>query len=264
MNYKMEHSTHLKLFARCLLRIRPAPLACGLSRLFQLHHRRYLRTPEGLFYINPISTFGYALLNGAYEPDMSAVLEQHLHNGAVFVDLGANEGFFSVVASRLVGPRGSVIAVEPQSRLQSVLLKNFEINNCYNVRLIRCAIANQTGVTRLMIAPETNTGSSGLFRSTRYRLPSEAVQAFTLEEFFEKVGLDRCDLIKIDVEGAEYDIVTSSTAFLKRGIIRNVAIEFHDAVLAKRGLHSDAIREAFALCGFVLTRNYPAVYSFKT
>jgi len=261
----MENRSQQIWFARWLLRIRPAPLGSAMARLLRLTRRRLVETPEGLFYVNPVSNFGMAMLQGSYEPEMTDVLRTFLHEGATFIDLGANEGFFSIVASRLVGSRGQVIAVEPQSRLQSVVLKNLEINGCYNVRLIRCIISDQSGVGRLMIAPETNTGSSGLFRATRYWVPSEQVPSLTLCELLQKTGILTCDLLKMDVEGAEFEIVMSSRELLKRGVIRNLAIEFHDTLLTKRGLRADTIREQLAECGFTLVRtSNPTVYTFRS
>jgi FkbM family methyltransferase len=71
---------------------------------------------------------------------MGAVLRRYLRPGAVFIDMGANEGYFSVLASGVVGPSGAVIAVEPQSRLQGVIQTNLDANACLNVRLVRCVV----------------------------------------------------------------------------------------------------------------------------
>ena len=132
-------------FARAFLqRVRPAPLASALASLFGLNRRRLFRAANGTFYINPISGLGSAILQGGYEPQMVNVLNHYLSSGGVFIDVGANEGYFSVLASRLVGPKGTVVAIEPQSRLQSVLQTNLSINECFNVRLIQCILSDQT------------------------------------------------------------------------------------------------------------------------
>jgi hypothetical protein len=116
-----------------LLKLRPALLASFVARVCGLNKRRLVRTEEGTFFINPISNFGSILLAGEYEPQMGAVLRSYLRPGDVFIDMGANEGYFSVLASSLVGPHGTVIAVEPQSRLQGVIQTNIGENTCSNV-----------------------------------------------------------------------------------------------------------------------------------
>src|SRR4051795_13108866 len=96
-----------------LRRIRPALLASYLKRLLRIK-RVVVRTGAGAFFVDPISHLGAQLIDtGEYEPDMMATLEKHLSAGGVFVDVGANEGYFSVEAGRIVGPSGRVVAVEP-------------------------------------------------------------------------------------------------------------------------------------------------------
>jgi len=181
-----------------------------LAAVAGLSKRRLVTTPMGTFFINPISNFGAAILRGEYEPQMVRVLSRYLSPGGVFIDIGANEGYFSVLASRLVGRKGTVVAIEPQSRLQSVIRTTLEANDCYNVRLFKCAVADRTGKMRLSLAPNSNSGSSSFFRSTKYILPTEEVQAFCLVDLFERIGVDCCDLIKVDIEGGRVRRVYAS------------------------------------------------------
>jgi len=236
-----------------LLNLRPAPLASAASTLFRLNRRRSVYTNQGTFFINPISNFGSAMLQGQYEPHMAVTLSQYLSAGGVFIDLGANEGYFSVLASRLVGPKGTVIAVEPQSRLQSVIQENLALNQCCNVRLIKCVVSDVTCRKTLSLAPSVNTGSSSLFRPTKYSLPTEDVQSFSLGDLLPRIGVESCDLMKVDIEGAEYDVFMSATEILKKGTIRHIALEFHDSILRKRGLSPDALHNKMIDSGYSLT-----------
>ena len=93
------------------------------------------------------SNFGFRLTSAqGYEPETKALLVSFLKPGMVFVDLGANEGFFSVVASRLVGSGGKILAIEPQARLGSVIRRNLELNLAANVTLAQVAISAEAGV----------------------------------------------------------------------------------------------------------------------
>ena len=233
-------------------RLRPAPLAAVIGSICGLSKRRALRTEHGTFLVNPVSNFGLQLTAGHYEPKMVDVLRKYLESGSVFIDLGANEGYFSVIASRIVGPRGTVIAVEPQSRLQSVIQANLTLNSCYNVRLVRAVVSSQTAIVRLHLNSEMHTGGSSLFRSSRYPVPTEEVQSFTLAEFLNRTGIEKCDLMKVDIEGAEHDVFMTATGILRSGAIRNIALEIHNSVLENRGLSGNELHQAILNCGYEL------------
>jgi FkbM family methyltransferase len=195
---------------------------------------------------------------------MKAVLEHYLRPGYTFIDMGANEGYFSVVASHLVGPRGSVIAVEPQSRLQHILQTNLRLNRCYNVRLIGAAISSTSGPVKMNLTADINSGGSSLFRPTKYGLRTEEVDGFTLSEFCRRAGLDRCDLMKVDIEGAEYDVFMGARDFLQTGIIRNIALEIHNSILEKRGLSGNDLHHELLEARYDLNADLGNwVYSFK-
>lgn len=247
-----------------LIRLRPAPLASLVANVCGLNKRRLVRTDQGTFFINPISNFGSTLLRGEYEPQMGAVLRRYLSPGSVFIDMGANEGYFSVLGSSFVGPHGTVIAVEPQHRLQSVIETNLGANGCFNVQIVRCVVSDKTERVRLSLATDVNTGSSSLFRPTRYVLPTEEVQGFCLSDFLEKVGVDHCDLMKVDIEGAEYDVFMAAGSVLRKGILKHVALEIHHSILKKRGLSGDALHAHMIRNGYNVNKYIgPWVYSFN-
>jgi FkbM family methyltransferase len=219
-------------------------------------------TTEGTFFLNPVSNLGYRLSNGEYEPSTRAILLKYLGPGAIFVDVGANEGYFSVLGSRLVGPEGKVIAVEPQTRLQEILRINLARNECSNVEVVAAAVAARTERVRLNLAPEMNVGSTSLFRNTKYPLKTEEVQAYALDEFLETVG-GRCDLMKMDIEGAEYDALWGRDELLKSGAIRHLCIEVHDRALVRRSLSWEPIHQLLTRCGYEWDGNRdPRVYRF--
>ena len=102
----------LSIYVRCLqtilLKIRPAPLASMLKRILRVR-RTVIETPLGQFWIDPVSNLGRALSQeGVYEPGMQQTLSRFLKTGGVFIDLGANEGYFAVLAAKAVGADGRV------------------------------------------------------------------------------------------------------------------------------------------------------------
>jgi len=246
-----------------LLTVRPAALGSLLAAAFRLNKRRLVRGRYATFFIDPVSNFGAAILKGEYEPQMREVLCRYLSPGGLFIDLGANEGYLSVLASQLVGPRGTVIAIEPQSRLQHVICTNLQANDCFNVRLVRCVVSDTTGKAQLSLAPTVNTGSSSLFRPTKYSLPTEEVPSLRLSDLIDRLGVERCDLMKVDIEGAEYDVFLSATEVLRKGIFRHIALEIHTTILERRRLSADHLHRHMIDCGYELnTELGHSLYSF--
>src|SRR5438094_644079 len=105
-----------------MMRIRPAQACAVLKRIFFVRRRSIRTTLELSFYVDPVSIFGIELLReGVFEPELTQLFRRILRSGDTCVDLGGNEGYFSVVAATLVGSKGFVHCIEPQSRLQSIL-----------------------------------------------------------------------------------------------------------------------------------------------
>lgn len=240
-----------------LLRVRPAFVATWLKKWLGVE-RREVETPFGRFLIDPVSQFGNALVSGnGYEPEMRHTLERFVRPGSVFLDVGANEGFFSVLASRLVGPRGRVIAVEPQQRLAPVIRANLELNSCANVSVFSCAISDRRGEAELHLSPDTNTGSTALYQSTRYRLPRVTVPVTTLEDLVERSELPSIDFAKMDIEGFEYEAILGSPRLFESGRIAALALELHPGPIAHRGLEPAAIALFLERCGYSLVAGAP-------
>ena len=253
MNSATAFSPAVLTASAAIRSLRPAPVAALVASLCGLNRRQPLPTAHGVFFISPVSDLGAHLLSeGEYEPQMRAVLEKFLSPGHLFIDAGANEGYFSVVASRLVGPRGMVIAIEPQTRLQRVIQANFDLNGCENVKIIQAFISGQDGDTNIELAPETNSGATSAYPQWKYKMPRESVRSCTLASFLAAAEIAHCDLMKVDVEGAEYEIFMNAGDVLRAGTISNIAIEIHNSILYRRGLSGNDLHKLFLQCGYVL------------
>jgi FkbM family methyltransferase len=242
--------TYSRSFSALILRIRPAILGQWIKRLL-FWSRQDVHVADGFFWVDMASNFGFRLTSAqGYEPETKAMLSSFLKPGMAFVDLGANEGFFSVVASRLVGPAGRVLAIEPQSRLGSVIMRNLDLNAATNVSLAQVAISDADGTADFNLAPDTNSGSSGLSRATRYTNPTQSVRLLTLDSCLRENEVTSVDVMKIDVEGYEYEaILGSKDLFRSRKVVR-VLIEVHDNLLKARGLRAQDISDFLTSCGY--------------
>ena len=240
-----------------VLRIRPAPLASVIKKLLRVR-RTVIATAHGRFYVDPASVFGRVLFHGEeYEPTMCRTLEAYLKPSSVFVDVGANEGFFSVIAAKLVGTTGIVAAVEPQSRLMPVLTTNCDLNGANAIRLLQIAVSDSVGYSLLHLSPDTNPGSTSLWRSTRYKLPTERVETLTLSQVFDRQGFEYADLVKMDIEGAEYEAILGSQDLFRTRRIGALALELHPAAIQSRGLNPDDIHSFLHDAGYAIDSRFP-------
>ena len=235
---------------RLLLRIRPAFVASFLKRMLRIH-RRVAETPEGRFFIDPASNFGYALLSeNAYEPELTHAVKALLNEGDAFLDIGANEGYFSVLAAARVGKSGTVLCIEPQSRLQPVIFRNLSENGASHVRVFQVAVSDADGFAELSLPPDMNTGHGALFQKTRYRNPTEIVPQTKLSGFLKRLAVDHVTLMKIDIEGFEYEAILGSKEVFRQGLIQHIALEVHPSLLKRRGKKEEDILNFLASCGY--------------
>lgn len=240
----------VRVFGPLLRRTRPAVLATYLKRLLRIK-RMVVRTRVGTFFVDPISHLGDQLIReGEYEPAMMATLERHLPAGGTFVDVGANEGYFSVQGGRIVGPSGRTIAVEPQARLRAVLDENVRLNGLKNVSVWQAAVSDVEGPADLYLAPDLNTGASGLTRPNRYPMPTQTIRTSTLAHLLADAGVSRVDFMKMDIEGLEYEAVLGSKSLFREGCVRAIALEFHPDLIRGRGHDPKELVNFLQECGY--------------
>jgi FkbM family methyltransferase len=124
-------------------------------------------------------------------------------------------GYFSLLASKLVGTKGLVVAVEASPSTYSRLVSNIEMNGCTNVRAMNVAASAMEGTVSCFKGPDTNVGTGSILESSD--LPFEAkIRSVAACDLLSTDEFKRCRLIKIDVEGAESPILESLLANLGR------------------------------------------------
>jgi len=249
----MDGGTSHLWFYKSLFALRPAWCGVVLKRLFRVT-RRVVVCERGTFHLDPCTHFGLTLLqDGRYEDELTSTFESHLREGSVFVDVGANEGYFSIVASKLVGPPGRVIAVEPQSRLRSVLERNVSLNRASNIELHQVAISNVNGTVEIFLAPDTITGATSLSKTRKYPVPRETVTTLTLRQLLDNNHVHRADFMKMDVEGHEYEAILGSPEVFLSKRVRSLALELHPSILKERGKDPGEITGFLQSAGYHVT-----------
>lgn len=148
----------------------------------------------------------------SYEPEL-IYLEKLLDRGKVFIDVGANLGIYSLVASKILGDSGQVIALEPSTQSFPVLQENIKRNKFANVSAFPLAASQKRGTARLYRGP--NPGFNSLGKDPSWKEETEDVLTDSLDAFLSQAGINRVDLIKIDVQGAEELVLQGAINILK-------------------------------------------------
>jgi FkbM family methyltransferase len=154
------------------------------------------------------------LVTGRWDSEIGRVLQLYLKPGSTFVDIGANIGYFSLMASRLVGEKGMVFSFEPSRRALEILLKHIRINRCSNIVVISTGIGEQNSLGHLRLATPNNIGASS-FREKLSAVGEELTAVVSLDKLFDGMEITP-DLIKIDVEGYELHALRGMTQLLRR------------------------------------------------
>jgi FkbM family methyltransferase len=184
-----------------------------------------------------------------YEPHIANLFVRVLAAGDVAVDVGANIGFFTVLASILVGPTGRVVAFEPGAENLARLRANLAFNNCNNVTIIEKAVTNRVGEVEFFIN-SGNAGGNALWDIGQWPGYLEkcgvpvrvAVPATTLDAEWEQLRLPAPKVIKIDTEGADQRVLEGASGLLARHKPRFVIAELHPFGLAKMGCSQESLR----------------------
>jgi FkbM family methyltransferase len=155
---------------------------------------------------------GYRL--GTSEPGVQAALTRLVQPRMTVYDIGANVGFFSVIAARLVGPEGQVVAFEPVLKNCGQLTLNAQLNNFTNVT-VRCeALGNENGFATFFATLEPTLGRLKKFGAPEPGSDEITVAVRQLDRLIIDSGLPQPGLIKMDVEGAEVDVLLGASETL--------------------------------------------------
>jgi FkbM family methyltransferase len=141
----------------------------------------------------------------------------------VIVDIGAHIGGFAIRAAKLAH-NGNVYAYEASSKNYALLEKNRQLNNTEHLHIHNNAVSHQSGAMEFFM-PSDNGALGSLMQETNS--PMEMVEATTLAEIIKVNNIQRIDYLKMDVEGAEYDILFNcSDETLSK--IRRIVMEYHE------------------------------------
>jgi FkbM family methyltransferase len=153
---------------------------------------------------------------GTYERPLQSFIVGHLAEGDVFYDVGANIGFFSLIAARRVGPQGRVYAFEPVPDNAAAIARSARLNGFDAVNVLNVAVGSSNGRTELMLARHIGGATIASVGPPPDVCGRIGVDLVTLDVAITQHGLRPPTLVKVDVEGAELDVLRGLPATLLR------------------------------------------------
>jgi FkbM family methyltransferase len=247
--------------------LRHVPIAFGKKKLWSvvLMHFLGLEPPKWDFSARTIfdaticgntrdAVGQYIFYFGVWEPNLTHWIQRRVAPGHVFVDIGANIGYFTLLGSRLVGDWGKVIAVEALPAIFSALQRNLEQNGVRNVRAVNCAVWDREQMIAIYTNPEDLPGQTTVSPAwaDQYHLQRQfQVSAAPLSAILKPEEIKAARLIKIDVEGAEWQVVSgmrSIMASLRDDV--EIVLEVNRKALEVEGRSPQDVLDFFAEWGF--------------
>lgn len=182
--------------------------------------------------------------HGFWEAGEAGFLRAKLAPGATLLDVGANAGYFSVLGSKLVGPTGRVIAVEPEPRNVSLLKANLWRNECDNAIILPVAAYSRRGFLPLRFNDQ-NRGDHQVARSDGADL---LVPCARLDDRLSGI---RVDFVKVDTQGVDHEVVAGLSGLIESGPVQ-IMCEFWLEGMAERGIDPIEVARSYERLGFEL------------
>ncbi len=211
-------------------------------------------TSFGTLYLeeaDPVITPGLVAI-GEWEPGETALLGSHIQPGMTVLDIGAHVGYYTCLAGSLVGPRGLVVAFEPNPRNFELLLANVWRNGLTNVVCYPWAVSDRSAFIPLYLATD-NSGDHRVFPTEgRETVDVRAVSLDQLEVLRPPV-----DVVKIDVQGAEEAVFRGARRLFEASPHALITAEFAPSDLTAFGSDPRALLAMYREAGYAIRVQHP-------
>jgi len=240
---------------------RGAHLADRLAPIFEPFVPVWVHVEPGVtMLLDPYDVVSrYILRFGEWEPKTWHALEQHVPAGGTFVDVGAHLGWYSLKAAKVVGPKGRVIAVEPNHETLLRLRDNIRASGASAVIVVAPVACSDSETTLTFYAAHrSNTGASSLSSANASGVgpiaASYQVRTRRLDDIVREAGVTRVDAVKIDVEGAEFLVLKGAVETLDR-YRPVVSVELTDPTLKSMGSSAEEVMAFMRAHGYAPTQH---------
>lgn len=180
--------------------------------------RFWMQIPEGAgrgLWMNIDPRFDVRYMDGGHEPWIQELLQAELRPGDCYFDVGAHTGFFAMIAARAVGPKGCVVAFEADPENAALLKGNVGRNALRQVTIVQAAVWSGSGeIAFERGAAESNRMQGHISEDASAQVAGITVPAVSLDELVFLKGLPAPNLMKIDIEGAEWNALQGARRLL--------------------------------------------------
>lgn len=191
-----------------------------------------------------------ALSLGCYETSLSELFRETIKPGMNVLDIGANIGLYSMIAAKGAGPSGRVVAVEPEAGNCAFVERSRKLNGFENISIINKAASDHEGTLNLYLCEE-NKADHRVYDNSGDR-PSVAVAATSIDFLMNELGVPHLDVIKIDVQGAEFQVITGMHKTLRENQNLTVFMEFWPWGLMQSGSDPKKLLDLLVDAGFTM------------
>ncbi len=161
---------------------------------------------------------------GTYEPHESKLVRSYLSPGITFVDVGANFGYYSLMAASAVGPSGHVFSFEPNPEICDHLRGTIRENKIANITVEQAGVSDEAGWSELFLPIQRGNNTATMVPNAGGH--PVRVPVVTLDEYLDRSHITRVDFLKIDVDGFEPRIIRGAQAAIRAKRIKAVLCEF--------------------------------------
>jgi FkbM family methyltransferase len=207
---------------------------------------------------NPNENHILTFLRGgmSYEPDVTRIVKKILEPGDVFIDVGANVGYFTVLGSALVGSEGKVYSFEPDPKNIARIKFHCENNRADNVEIIARPASDSVADVNFWFNKSSSGGNAlwnpgEYFGDPQFNDGCSVMKSTTLSDEFASKGLKDVKLVKIDTEGAEHAILRGARDWLRHQRIPYIIAELNTFGMQKLGTSFNAFTEFMYANGYL-------------
>lgn len=212
-------------------------------------------------------TFQAYAMNLVHEEVTTKLFRKIVRKGDTVLDLGANIGYFTLMAARAVGVEGKVYSFEPEPKNFEYLKKNIEVNEFAQATANQKAVSDQNGTTRLYICAYDSghhtinkyDGIEAIARGRPFAKTAIDIETVRVDDFLSEHGVGRVDVIKMDVEGAEALVLNGMRETLLNNDVK-VFLEFFPILMTKMGsdpkLYIESLLNDFGFDVYAIGHDY--------
>ena len=205
-------------------------------------------------YFDPTDPHLIDMINGRDpEKNVKEIFLANINSGSIIIDVGANIGDYTLIASKKVGDSGKIYSFEPLEETFSLLQRNIVLNQTKNCIAINKAIGEKNGISTLYKINASGTmGHLDSKLNEKDLLKHKEIQVTSIDDIVKSEQISQIDMIKIDVEGFEHEVLLGCQDSFKKNIIKKILCEVHFKYLESKGKDENTIFDMLQRNGFII------------